>query len=82
MGRLAALIIRPEEARGVATVIMPFWCGLAERKGHPLNITGRTGRRGEEGEEGRRGEEERWLDPKWDDHDRQGPYTATCFVTQ
>lgn len=76
MGRLAALIIRPEEARGVATVIMPFWCGLAERKGHPLNIPGRTGRRewrGEKGGEGRRGRK------GVRGHDRQGPYRHLLF---
>jgi len=43
------LIIGPEEAGGAAAVIRAFWCGLAERKGHPLNISGRTTGRNREG---------------------------------
>lgn len=44
----AVLIIGSEEAGGAAAVIRAFWCGLAERKGHPLNDSGRTtGREGE-----------------------------------
>lgn len=41
-GQSAVLIIGPGEVGGAAAVIRAFWCGLAERKGHPLNISGRT----------------------------------------
>lgn len=36
------MIIGPREVGGAAAVIRAFWCGLAKRKGHPLNISGRT----------------------------------------
>lgn len=55
------------EAGGAAAVIRAFWCGLAERKGHPLNISGRTTTR----EIGRGGQTKGTV-PKCDDHDWQG----------
>lgn len=41
-GQSAVLIIGLGEVGGAAAVIRAFWCGLAERKGHLLNISGRT----------------------------------------
>lgn len=38
-----------KEAGGAAAVIRAFWCGLAERKGHPLNISGGTTSKDQEG---------------------------------
>lgn len=48
-GQSAVLIIGPGEVGGAAAVIRAFWCGLAQRKGHPLNISGRTTSRDREG---------------------------------
>lgn len=48
-GQSAVLIIGLGEVGGAAAVIRAFWCGLAERKGHTLNISGRTTGRDREG---------------------------------
>lgn len=48
-GQSAVLIIGLGEVGGAAAVIRAFWCGLAERKGHTLNISGRATGRDREG---------------------------------